>query len=336
MAFGLKKKDATGDGARATALVVSADHPLDNRLMVGQGTRGHVRILVDAGSGQPLQARGSFKLDREHWLVTGMEVPVSVNPADPDRFEPLWDEIPGIEERVAANDPTLADPIGTGRRVLSVLKTAGYLGPDVAALPGSVGELAREATQAEASAMPDRFEEAMKRAAQEPAPPGKTRAVAVIATIAATLTDDPNRGARERVTSGKREAVLAVNVPGRAPYATFERKFKRPRDKAQITGSGLPALVSATNPNDVEILWDEVQSIKSQIGQRVSDGLHAAQAGMAQAPTQGATPSGAAGADMKEMLAQNAKASLSMIKNPKQRKQMIEQLRRAGIEIDDD
>jgi hypothetical protein len=180
----------------------------------------------------------------------------------------------------------------------------------------------------------------------------------VVATVAATLTDDPNRGARERVTSGKREAVLAVNIPGRAPYAVFERKYKRPRDKAQITGSGVPAMVSATDPNDIEILWDELPSAESQIGQRISDRLHVAEAGMAaqagiaqqmteaakqaaanppaQAPTPGAMPPGAVGTDMKAMLAQNAKASLSMIKNPKQRKQMIEQYRRAGIEIEDD
>lgn len=351
MAFGLKKSEARGEGARATALVVSADHPLDNRIMVGQGIRGQVRILVEVGSGQPVQATGSFKLDREHWLVTGMEVPVAINPADRDRFEPLWEEIPGIEERVAANDPTLADPIGAGRRVLAALQSAGYLGPDVAALPGPIGELAK----AEASAAPDRFQEALDRAAQVPAPAGKTRAVVVVATVAATLTDDPNRGGHTRVTSGKRDAVLAVNVPGRAPYAVFERSFKRPRDKAGITGGGLPALVSATDANDVEILWDELPSVGSQIGQRISDRLQdagAAQAGMEQqmmeaakqaaaspppdAPTPGAMPPGAVGADMQAMLAQNAKAALSMIKSPRQRKQMIEQYRRAGIEIEDD
>ncbi|MDX6581596.1 MAG: hypothetical protein QOI10_780, partial [Solirubrobacterales bacterium] len=337
MALGLKKSEARGEGARVTALVVSADHPLDNRIMVGQGTRGQVRILVEVGSGQSVQATASFKLDREHWLVTGMEVPVAINPADPDRFEPLWDEIPGIEERVAANDPTLADPLGTGRRVLSELKAAGYLGPDVAALPGPVGELAAVTAQAEATATPDRFKEAIERATQEPAPPGKTRAVVVVATVAATLTDDPT-GGHERVTSGKRDAVLAVNVPGRAPYAVFDRGFKRPRDKAQITGDGLPALVSATDPNDVEILWDELPSVERQIGQRISDRLQAAGAGMAaqagmeqqmmeaakqaaanppaQAPAPGAVPSSALGGDMKAMLAQNAKASLSMIKNP--------------------
>lgn len=71
-----------------------------------------------------------------------------------------------------------------------------------------------------------------------------------------------------------RKAVLAVNVPGMAPYAVIESSFRLPGGKADLVGAGLPALVSTTDPTDVEILWDEVPSLDSQIAQRVSDAMH--------------------------------------------------------------
>ena len=57
-------------------------------------------------------------------------------------------------------------------------------------------------------------------------------------------------------------AVLSVTVPGRAPYAIYVRKFRFPRQsRTDYTGAGYPALVSQSDPNDVEILWDEVPSV---------------------------------------------------------------------------
>ena len=50
-------------------------------------------------------------------MVAGMEVPVTIDPDKPDRFEVDWDAVPDIEDRVAANDPTLADPAGARRKV---------------------------------------------------------------------------------------------------------------------------------------------------------------------------------------------------------------------------
>jgi hypothetical protein len=52
--------------------------------------------------------------------------------------------------------------------------------------------------------------------------------------------------------------VLSVNIPGQAPYALFHRKFKRPLG---VTGLIIPALVSSSDPTDVEVLWDEPASI---------------------------------------------------------------------------
>ena len=108
-----------------TALVVAADLPIDNasRWSRGRHYEGNVRILIDEGS-EPIYVARSFRLDEKHWLVPGMEVPVKIDPARPEEFEIDWAGVPSIEERVAANDPVLADPRGARRRVTEAKRTA--------------------------------------------------------------------------------------------------------------------------------------------------------------------------------------------------------------------
>jgi hypothetical protein len=182
--------------------------------------------------------------------------------------------------------------------------------------------------------------------------------VAVITTAMVSLHSDADGGGPSRVDgSGTHRAVLAVNVPGRPPYAVFVRKFKQPRNRGDVAGAGLPALVSAADPNDVEILWDEMPSVENQLGQRIADRMQEAQAGLQQdavmqqqmmeavqrasaaSPDLNAAPVAAAMGqmppEMKAMMAQNAKLALQMVKDPAQRQMLIEQYRIAGIPIDD-
>jgi hypothetical protein len=150
--------------------------------------------------------------------------------------------------------------------------------------------------------------------------------------------------------------VLAVTVPGRTPYVVLARKFKKARDKGDIAGAGLPGLVSSSDPQDVEILWDEVPSVSSQIGQRVSDALQGVQseqqdleAGMndliqraiAAGPPPGIAPSGdpampTPNPAAQEMMKENAKRALQFVSDPAMRKTMIEQYRAAGIDVEEE
>ena len=108
------------NGMRATALVVEADAPPHGAPLVGRGSHGTVRILVDTGSGAA-PVSGKFKYKDDRWLVPGMEVAVTIDPVRPDQFEVDWGAVPSMEDRVAAGDPSLADPIGAGRRVAEAL-----------------------------------------------------------------------------------------------------------------------------------------------------------------------------------------------------------------------
>ena len=314
------------------ALVVAADAPVDNASWLSRGRYydGNVRILIDEGS-EPIYVARTFRLDEDHWLVPGMEIPVKIDPARPSEFEIDWAGVPSIEERVAANDPVLADPRAARRSVTEALEAVGVAGPSYQA------------------AMPDRFEEHLERAAREPAPPGKRRAVAVISAITASVRqrNPDGAGGSDLTTSGKRKTVLSVTVPGKPPYAVLMPKLKHPRGRADVAHAGLPALVSETDPNDVEILWDELAPVMDQVGQRISDSLAASNAQAAeleqgivdqvqQAIAKGPPPAMPQRNVAQDMMAQSAKQALRLVQDPKMRKMMIEQYRAAGIEIDDD
>ena len=164
--------------ARAIALVIDAGPPASRISRWGDAGKGTVTILVDAGTGRPIHVSRTLRLTEDRWLVPGMEIPVSIDPAAPHRFEVEWDAVPAIEARVAANDPTLADPAATKRKIAAALESAGIAGPALGAPVGGIAGGVGVQPPGDA-------------AAQGPAPPGKQRAVVVVATV----TSDGSPGA---------------------------------------------------------------------------------------------------------------------------------------------
>jgi hypothetical protein len=352
------------------ALVIEADDPLDNlaeaRLrrinVTGPESLGVVRILIE--SEPPIYVARGFELDRDHWPVVGMQLPVTIDPADPGSFEVIWGEVPSMSQRAAANDPTLADPVGSRRRTMEALIAAGVAGSGVSPPQGDDGAalVAGQALAVEmgnSGTLPDHFQESMDRAQRESAPVGRTRAVVLIA--ASEATSGTPRGGGGGYTKDRHstplhrthQAVLAVNVPGRAPYAVFEPKFEHPGGKGGLVGAGLPALVSSTDPSDVEVLWDELLSIRKQMKQdrqtadaAVSDArervaqfearMTEVSSGLPPAPPVVAGPPGTPQipAQAREMMIKNAKLALQSVP-PAMRESLIQQYRMAGITIDE-
>ncbi|HEY7257006.1 MAG TPA: hypothetical protein VH476_10025 [Solirubrobacterales bacterium] len=144
--------------------------------------------------------------------------------------------------------------------------------------------------------------------------------------------------------------MVAVNIPGMAPYAVTMAGLKAPRGRVDLAGAGLPALVSTTDPTDIEILWDEVPSLESQVAQRMDDAMQGQRALLSQAhqmqeqmmeaaKNAGANPAGAGGAPAgpaAEMMVENAKRALAYVTDPAMREMLIKQYHAAGIRIDDD
>jgi hypothetical protein len=353
---------------RMTALVVETDDPLDNRMGRGDHSLGLVRILTDGPS--PLLAAGRFKLDRDHWVVRGMRLPVAIDPAAPDGFEIAWEEVPSIEARVAANDPTLADPTATRDAVMQALGAAGVMADAANKAPQDPRVVAL-AAQVAAGAWDDpdgsraNFQSSLDDAAAAAAPAGSERAVALVATSLATLKQegggeqDIHRFYRDR--HGKHDVVLAITQRGRPPYAVFVPGFKHERGKSAAVGAGLPAAVSTSNPNDVRVLWDEMLSIKKQNQQTKAAALEQRDARMDQytqaasqppitpaatapgspqptMPVMPTVPAGMPGvpAEMQGMLKQNAMGALAATADPAARQMIITQYRAMGIELEDE
>jgi hypothetical protein len=351
------------------ALVVDTRPPLDNGFWNHKALPGLVHVLVDAQP--PIYVANRFFLDRDHWLVRGMRLPVAIDPAAPENFEIRWEQVPSIEQRAAAGDPTLADPLGTKKRTMQALIGSGAAGGAVAALQaagnqpiaftrGAVDRPEMRAAFIEAQ-MKDvqlggwdqvlgQFDQ-MVRDARAPAPAGKVRAVAVEATSAATLkiqADNDGHGARHMnfERHGKHDRVLAINVPGQAPYAVFKEAFDIPSGKAGSLHGGMPALVSVADRADVEIPWDQMISskkanrqAKAAAKQRNADPMPAVMGQVEQWRQQhdvAAPPTPGSPVDWQAVAAQNAKATLARVTDPQMRQTLIAQYRAAGVQIDED
>jgi hypothetical protein len=322
---------ADGDAVRATAMVVAADLRPES-----EGPRtGSVRVVVDPGARQQV-LEAELRLDKERWLVPGMDMEVRLSP-ERATFDVDWAKVPTIQERVAANDPTLADPAGALRRVAHVL---GYTQADTG------------------SSRAEHFQQALEEAGRQIPPPGKVRAVVVIVAMRGAMAgaSGPDLIRSDEASFRRPSAtVLSVNVPGGSPYAVYLAKFKIPRtSRIDYTGAGYPALVSRSDPNDVEILWDEVPSVESQVSDRIAGSMAVAEsrraamseqwqealaqaggdaAGGGMSPEGGAAFAGAMGPEMRKLAADSARQALQYVQDPAMRKTMIEQYRAAGIEI---
>jgi len=301
----------------ATALVIDAAVPPEGGPSLGPGSNGPLRVMVDLGSGRRVHD-GKIRMSEAHWLVPGMEIRVTLDPKHPDRFEVDWDSVPSMETRAAANDPALADPVAARRKVAHELGL----------------------TQADTgTARSERVQRALEQAATQSAPPGKLRAVVLISTIRGRrriVGDSENAATHDQVTYARDSAaVLAVNVPGRAPYALHVRRFKCAVDLLEPLWMPLPALVSAVDRTDVEILWNEVPGHEAQLMDRVAGSRAAADARAAQVDAFAGQvlpdPS-----QMQRLAAESARRALQYVQDPAMRKMLTDQYRAAGIDLGDD
>ena len=189
-----------------------------------------------------------------------------------------------IQERVIANDPTLADPRAARRRTHQLQHGAASAAPAPKGLLSKfeqplfgVGQntiAPSSGFSTDTDSWSAAYDEALEQAKTLPAPAGMQRAVVVITAMRMVfrntghhldgtpdLLGDSNQSSFEAAVTGN-EVVLAVAVPGQSPYAVFQSGFKAPHGKPVTRTPNLypwlPALVSVSDRNAVEIVWDEV------------------------------------------------------------------------------
>jgi hypothetical protein len=329
--FSKRKTDSPGAELRSSvnALILTADAPPRGAPSFGPQSRGMIKAILPGPGGRPRTLESTFKFAEDHWLTAGMDAPVLLDPEHPDTFEVDWASVPSMKEQAEANHPALADPFAASRRLAEAL-----------------GITPSEKTAAQY----ERFQQAVTEAAAKPAPAGQLRAVAMIATARERYDsgDTGEDGGGSYGFTGASEAVLAVAVPGRAPYAVFVPKFKIPRKYHSIPGEPIPAAVSASDPQKVEILWQEAPGLMDQVAARMADSaraiskeregmmaLYQAAADQATAHPAAAAASSRTGMPpaARQMLVENLKRSLAHVSEPRQRQLLLDQYRTMGLDI---
>jgi hypothetical protein len=345
------------DGVRTTALIIETEDPIDDTVIPhgdNVDDTATTRILADLG-GTPTLVVQELLLVPDHWLVVGMHVPVTIDQQPPHAYEIDWDAIPTMQQRATASDPTLTDPVGTRRAVSEALVAAGFPGIDMLHMPAAAAA-AESPAQAQQLELVERdFAEQVTAATALPAPAGKIRAVVLIAANAASFKRWEFGGANdhEMLTTtrlGRHSAVLSVHVPGQTPYAVFVEQFQHEKRAGDSRSPGLPALVSTTDPDDVEVLWQEVPKDREQraagramgkAANRAADGLEErihqqaadALAGATPPPVPAAGASPVTGMD-RATLTESGRTALKFIADPAQRQLIIDQYRTMGIELE--
>jgi hypothetical protein len=308
----------------AIALVVEATPPPEGGPKIGPGSHAPLRVVTDPGSGSRVFAT-KVRMTAEHWLAPGIEIPISFDAGDPEGFSVLWEQLPSMEERAAANDPALADPIPARHKAAQALGL-------------TAADTGRSRTE--------RFARTLEQAARQPATAGRLPAVVVIATIRGrrkiTGSDADGSGPTHDTLTYQRPsaAVLSVHVPRRAPYAVYAPRFKCEIDLIEPTWMPLPASVATDDPQDIQILWDQVPDHEAQIADRIQ-GSHAVQQAQGERidalrEQLGASAFGQAAPQLQQFAADSAKQALRYVQDPKMRKLLIDQYKAAGIDVGED
>ena len=119
--MGFFRKGHKPDGAQsatATGLVIDAPAPPEGGPRLGPGAHATGRVQADLGSGSRL-FDVKLRMSEEHWLAPGMDVALRFDPEHPNSVAIDWERMPSMEERVAANEPALTDPVAARRGAMS-------------------------------------------------------------------------------------------------------------------------------------------------------------------------------------------------------------------------
>jgi hypothetical protein len=268
---------------KVSAMIVRAGlAPLN---MTGRGYSDWVCAATDLGGG-PVAIWSIVKLDRDRWLIPGLQVTLNVDPKRVGKvrcFTVERSSVPPIRDLVAANDPTVADPRGGRTAARMALVEAAETKPTMATLfgPGQVGHQPQSGHEYKIDSWTAGCDEAIAGLGSMPAPPEMVRGVAIVAAMRMMLRDvsrdlrtgrpnpESGSGGQYRRSLHGNETVLSINVAGRGPWATFVKDFKAPNDKPADRLPAfyhwLPVAVSADGSGPVQVLWDEVVSSQQQI-----------------------------------------------------------------------
>jgi hypothetical protein len=193
----------------------------------------HIPLLVRVDGQEPYEASPKLWMTRAKYPVAGTLLPVTVDRHDPSTVIVEWDEVPEIDEWIAAGHPVFTDPDTVERELAQAL----------AAHRGALG----------GGGQPTRR--------REPAPTDRPSA----RILAATPSGDASRG-----ESTKRELLLSVLDAGGQRYgARWQGQVRR--GKLLTPWSDIEVRVDPRKPDRIHMVWDAVPDGLAVAAQRLHE-----------------------------------------------------------------
>jgi hypothetical protein len=266
---------------RVSATIVRAGLPPANTAAIGY--QDWICAVTDVGDG-PIAVWSIDRLDKDRWLLPGARVNLDIDPGKISRiscFRLDWSSVPTVEELVARGDPVVTDPRGARTAAKEANAAATEILPTAQTLMGRgpTSHMPQTGPGLNVETWSAGFDQALAVAADKPAPEGRVRAVAVLVAIRQILhstkrslitgAPDPEdlnmRQHRYRKPMRGSEAIFSVTVPGKAPWAVFDKHFRSPDDRPLYRTPALfpwlPVTVPANAQEPIEVVWDEVQPL---------------------------------------------------------------------------
>lgn len=232
--------------------VISAEGP-DAGWTTG---RQQLELMVRLPGGETL-VLVSPKVEIERWIVPGMVVPLSIDPAEPRRCDVLTDRIPPLSQRLADDDWTLCDLEEVGVLVKLAMFEVG-----LATFDGGRAELEkrlREDKQRRLAARPD---------GEQVEPDGRLRGTADLVAYESRPSSHTNNTNSVRPLGWDGQRIYRVWPFGRDPYAVRDEVHlpgsSSDRDRALLAEGGVPITVNPDRHDDVEFLWAEWEAHRAR------------------------------------------------------------------------
>ncbi len=261
--FGRQPK--VGDGVPGEALVLQSVASLPpmtpSGITVGgwSGWAYGIPLLVRLPGSEPYAVHPVRWMTRARYPIAGTTLPVTVERNDPSILRIEWDEVPKIDEWIAAGHPVFTDPDSVEAQLRNAV----------------------EANQARIAQSVDRGNAAYAEDVMGPAPPLDRDAIQTIfeglraqhaeanprPELHRPEIDGPSGrilavGRQEGTANQNRgEILLSVAVPGKPRYGVRWKGWV-PAAKMKFEWWDVPLEVDRSKPQKVKILWDQVPGIE--------------------------------------------------------------------------
>ena len=255
------------DGVRGEALVLQSIAGLtpslmnmDQRIVGGwNGWACAIPLLVRLPGHEPYSAYPVRWMSRSKFPIGGTTLPVTVERTDPSSIRIDWDEVPEIDEWIAAGHPVFTDPDSVQARYDEGWRIHRAEAVDDASR--GVAEQVAKAAGATTGTDAERVRQLIadlqaEHAASAPQPTLKRpRIEGPSGRIIAVGRQEGN------ASTSRGEALLSVSVPGSSRYGVRVKTWV-PASKVKLEWWDVPIKVDAKDPHKVKILWDEVAGIE--------------------------------------------------------------------------